>query len=175
MWLLTNFGFFSIVQKPDDELAGTLTVRSRATSDLEAMRQKYLPSMGSVVADAGSDYKYRTKVPREALAAAMLQIVMDLNYDNFKDSVAKTQGHERAHLYHQVWDVLYHLQEQPAATARQQSALQRPADLRPPTAECSLTSGAECCYVSPRRHSAATSGAFQRAGRKDPAPLSRPL
>jgi 8-oxo-dGTP pyrophosphatase MutT (NUDIX family) len=91
-------------------------VRSRANSDLEALREKYLPSMGSIAADAGSDYKYRTKVPREALAAAMPQIVLDLNYDNFKDSVAETQGHESAHLYHQVWDVLYHLQEQPAAT-----------------------------------------------------------
>jgi 8-oxo-dGTP pyrophosphatase MutT (NUDIX family) len=117
MWLLTNFGFFSIVQKPDDQRAGTLTVRSRVSSDLEALREKYLPNMGGILADAGSDYKYRTKVPRETLAAAMLQIVLDLNYDNFKDSVAKTQEHERAHLYHQVWDVLYHLQEQPAATA----------------------------------------------------------
>lgn len=120
MWLLTNFGFFSIVQKPDDEPAGTLTVRSRVKSDLEALREKYLPSMGTIVAHAGSDYKYRAKVSREALAIAMLRIALDLNYSNFKTSVAKTQGHERADIYHQVWNILHALpdkEQSPSSSA----------------------------------------------------------
>jgi hypothetical protein len=29
MWLLTVFGFFSIVEKPDDRQAGTVTIRAR--------------------------------------------------------------------------------------------------------------------------------------------------
>lgn len=111
MWLFTNFGFFSIVRKPEDESAGTLTVRSRVKSDLEALRDKYLPKMGSITANAGSDYRYRAKAPREAVAEAMLQAVRDLDYSNFKDSVAKNQGHDRTHLYHKVWDVLYALQK----------------------------------------------------------------
>ena len=35
MWLLTPTGFFSIVRKPQDAAAGTLTVRSRVRADLD--------------------------------------------------------------------------------------------------------------------------------------------
>jgi hypothetical protein len=111
MWLITNFGFFSIVQKPGDKSSGMLTVRGRVKSDLEALRAKYLPEMQEIAANAGSDYKYRAKVPSEALAKALKQIVLELDYGNFKNSVAESQGTERAHLYHEVWDVLYRLQQ----------------------------------------------------------------
>jgi 8-oxo-dGTP diphosphatase len=111
MWLITNFGFFSVVQKPGDKAAGELTVRSRVRSDLETLRDRYLPQLGEIKANAGTDYKYRAKVPREALAAAAGQIVRDIAYTNFKDSVAKQQGHKRAKTYHQLWDVLFQLQD----------------------------------------------------------------
>jgi len=29
MWMLTTFGFFSIVEKPEDRAAGRLTIRAR--------------------------------------------------------------------------------------------------------------------------------------------------
>lgn len=116
MWLLTNFGFFSVVQKPDDGPAGTLTVRSRVKSDLEALREKYLPSMGPIVAHAGTDYEYRAKASREALAVAMLQIALDLDYSNFKNSVAMTQGHKRADIYHKLWEDLWALQDEEKQT-----------------------------------------------------------
>lgn len=123
MWLITNFGFFSIVQKPDDQASGTLTIRSRAKSDLEFLQAKYLPNMGPILANAGSDYKYRAKASREALAVAMLRITMDLDYANFKSAVATTQGHQRAAVYHQVWDVLYALQDQePTSSSKAQPA-----------------------------------------------------
>ena len=34
MWLITPTGFFSIVQKPGDAAANTLTVRARVRQDL---------------------------------------------------------------------------------------------------------------------------------------------
>lgn len=37
MWVVTDFGFFSVVQKPGDAEAGTLTVRARVRGDLEAV------------------------------------------------------------------------------------------------------------------------------------------
>ena len=71
MWLLTNFGFFSIVQKKDDPKYGTLTVRSRVRADLEALKEKYFKqTMGEIQVNTGSDYKYRAKVPRESMAGA---------------------------------------------------------------------------------------------------------
>ena len=46
MWLFTNFGFFSVVQKPGER---DLTVRSRLRSDLERLRERYLPTLGPVI------------------------------------------------------------------------------------------------------------------------------
>ena len=57
-----------------------------------------------------SDYRYRAQAPREAVAEAMGRIATDIDYDNFKNAVAQAQGRERAHTYHQVWEVLYRLQ-----------------------------------------------------------------
>ena len=97
MWLITNFGFFSIVQKQDDSKLGTLTVRSRVLEDLESLKEQYFKqTMGEIQVNTGTDYKYRAKVPREAMAGAMSQIIKDLNYTNFKNSVAENQGYKRA-------------------------------------------------------------------------------
>lgn len=110
MWLITNFGFFSIVEKPEDQAAGTLTIRARVKSDLVALQERYLPSLGKITG-GGTDYKCRAKASREAVAVAMMRAALDINYDNFKNSVGTTQGHARASLYHEVWDVLYKLQQ----------------------------------------------------------------
>src|SRR5262249_2362279 len=87
MWLITNFGFFSVVEKPGDNDAGRLTVRARVKGDLETLRDRYLPEMGEITANAGTDYKYRAQVPRSAMARASAQIIDDIDYSNFKSSV----------------------------------------------------------------------------------------
>jgi|GEM_PF-947021 8-oxo-dGTP pyrophosphatase MutT (NUDIX family) len=111
MWLITNFGFFSIVEKPNDKGGITLTVRSRVKADLLALRDRYLPEMGEIVANVGTDYQYRAKVSRNALANANARIMHDIDYSNFKNSVAEQQGLDRSHVYSGVWNVLYELQE----------------------------------------------------------------
>ena len=68
MWLITNFGFFSIVEKPNQKGQGMLTIRARAKADLEALRAKYLPAMGPIEADKGTDYKYRAVAPAAQVA-----------------------------------------------------------------------------------------------------------
>jgi hypothetical protein len=67
MWLITPLGFFSIVCKPDDEKQGTLTVRSRVKSDLEALCKNFLHSLGPIVEGAGTDYRYRAKAQRDEI------------------------------------------------------------------------------------------------------------
>jgi len=47
----------------------------------------------------------------QALAAAMPQMVLDIDYANFKDAASTQLGSARAHRYHQVWDVLYGMPE----------------------------------------------------------------
>ena len=122
MWLITSFGFFSVVQKPTDKAGDTLTIRARVGADLEALREKYLPSLGQVVESKSNDYRYRATAPRAEVAAAMAAMVGGIDYSNYKDEVAKVQGAARAHLYHDVWSVLYRLQTESKkfATPRQQ-------------------------------------------------------
>lgn len=110
MWMLTPFRFFSVVQKSGDEAQGTLTVRARVRKDLDDLRKRYLPSLGEVFESKTNDYRYRAQAPREAVSAAMADIVNELAYSNFKSQVGKEQGAARANLYHDVWDVLYRLQ-----------------------------------------------------------------
>ena len=111
MWLMTPAGFFSIVCKPEDKKAGTLTVRSRVREDLVALQASVLPGMWAIQENAGSDYRFRALAPRKEVAAAMAEMVMQLDYDNFKNAVAKRQGKPRAQVYGEVWNVLYGLQK----------------------------------------------------------------
>lgn len=117
MWLITPVGFFSIVQKPDDAQADTLTVRARVRADLEALRALHLPDLGEISESGTNDYRFRAKAPRQAVEQAMVKLVQSLTYSNFKSQVSKVQGMGRAGLYHDVWDVLYRLQTQPAKYA----------------------------------------------------------
>lgn len=118
MWLLTPIGFFSVVQKPDDIQAQTLTVRARVRSDLEALKTTYLPELGQIQESAANDYRFRAIASQAALVQAMARLVQGLDYSNFKDEVARRQGHARADLYHEVWSALYRLQHPGVASGR---------------------------------------------------------
>ena len=122
MWLITPFGFFSIVQKPGDRQAGTLTVRARLRSDLAALGKHVLPSLGVIEESTDTDYRFRATALRAEVSAAMVRLVDGLDYDNFKAEVAKRQGHVRSNLYHEVWSVLHRLQTDPAFVVKEASA-----------------------------------------------------
>src|SRR6266516_3135667 len=112
MWLITNFGFFSVVEKPQQKGSGMLTVRARVEVDLVRLRDHYLPSMGAIEADAGTDYKYRAVAPTAHVATAFCKAVADIDYSNFKESVAARQGAKRAHVYHSLWHALFKLADE---------------------------------------------------------------
>jgi hypothetical protein len=111
MWLMTPFGFFSIVCKPGDMERGTLTIRARVKSDLEALRQHYLPSLDAIVDGGGTDYQYRATAPRDAVAEAIGKAVRQIDYSNFKNEVSARQGQHRAHTYGEIWGALYDLEQ----------------------------------------------------------------
>lgn len=114
MWILTPIGFFSIVSKPGDAQAGTLTVRARVRGDLEALGRDFLPGLGEIRESRDTDYRFRATAPRAEVAAAMARMVEGLDYGNFKSEVARRQGHARSDLYHDAWSVLHRLQVDPA-------------------------------------------------------------
>ena len=110
MWLITPIGFFSVVQKPVDRKAGVLTIRARVRGDLDTLREKYLPSLEDSV---GTDYRYRANAPQAETSAAVARMIADIDYSNFKNKVAKSQGRNRSDVYHDVWSVLNRLQTAP--------------------------------------------------------------
>jgi hypothetical protein len=104
MWLFTEAGFFSVVQKgggPDD-----LCVRARNRGDLEVL--KCFCTTGPVQETPDADYRYRVMVRRGDLAKAVAHMVLTLDYSNFKNHVGEIDGYgsERLKAYHQVWGVM---------------------------------------------------------------------
>lgn len=97
-------------------------MRARVRSDLEALREQYLPGLGNITESITNDYRFRAVAPREQVAAAMARMVETLGYANVKGEVTKRQGYARAQLYHDVWDVLYKLQSTQPVGAQATSA-----------------------------------------------------
>lgn len=110
MWLITKFGFFSVVEKDSDKGNDTLTIRARSKKDLLNLKNHYLLTMEKIRESNNTDYKYRATAPRGDVAKAFAQAVQDIDYSNFKDEVKKKQGVHRANVYGWVWDSLYTIQ-----------------------------------------------------------------
>ena len=100
MWIFLSSSFISVVQKPGD--TDTLTVRARIKGDIENV----FPD-AKVEANKGTDYKFRSRVPREAVAKALHDQVMAVKYSNFKSSVKNTKRHNA---YMNVWSAMYGVQ-----------------------------------------------------------------
>jgi hypothetical protein len=97
MWIFLSDSFISVVQKPGD--TDLLTVRARVEGDIE----RVFPD-AKVQANKGTDYKYRAKVPRGAVAKALHDQAMSVNYSNFKSTVKDRKRH---HAYMSVWSAMY--------------------------------------------------------------------
>jgi hypothetical protein len=102
MWLITTSGFFSIVAKPGDAAESMLTVRGRAASDLDQLRERHLPELGPTIAGGGTDYPFRARAPKAAIGRAAAALVEDIDYANFKSRVEEDDS-EREHIYSGVW------------------------------------------------------------------------
>lgn len=103
MWLFLPNSMLSIVQKPGDAKAGTLTVRGRIAGDIEAVFPDAVVSEG-----AGTDYRFRATIRREQVAKAMHDAVMNLNWANFKAQVKERRRHDA---YMGCWQAMFHFQE----------------------------------------------------------------
>ena len=112
MWLLTTFGFFSIVEKPEDRGTGMVTVRARVRGDIESLRAKYLPGLSEIESTPDHDYAWRGRVTKGDLAAGLGRIALDINYANFETEVAQHMGYARELIYHDVYETLSALQQQ---------------------------------------------------------------
>ena len=106
MWLLTTRGFYSVVADRSDP--DRLLVRARTREDLEAL-EPFVENL-RIHETRAADYRWRTFVSSPDWARAVVALVEEIDYPNFKAEVERRQGRDRAEVYHGVWRVLGRLQ-----------------------------------------------------------------
>lgn len=103
MWIFLSDSFLSIVDNGDDT-GKTLLVRARAKGDIERVFPDAQVSEGG-----GTDYRYRARIERDAVANKLATQIRDIGYSNFKSSVKEQKRHDA---YMGVWQVMYRYQAQ---------------------------------------------------------------
>jgi hypothetical protein len=108
MWLYLNTGFYSVVHKPPCK-ENELLVRTRCKDDIDKL-QKMLKGKyrydGEVVESPKADYAYRMIVSREVLALFLATALLDLDYDNFKNTVYG-KDYQRHDAYMRCWEAMH--------------------------------------------------------------------
>jgi hypothetical protein len=105
MWIFSEAGFFSIVQK-GGRTGTPMVIRARVRDDLENLQEMF-HFLGPVETEEGTDYPYRIYASKHEVSQVMSVLVNGIDYSNFKDRVAATAGKARASLYGKVWGVMY--------------------------------------------------------------------
>jgi hypothetical protein len=93
MWIFLNDSALSVVADRHD--SRFLRVRARVRGDIE----RVFPNV-KVRERRTSDYRFFSLVSREIVARVMAEIITDIDYDNFKDSVEEK---DRSKAYFRVW------------------------------------------------------------------------
>lgn len=104
MWIFTNNAFFSIVEDRDN--IDMVVVRARVQGDL----QRAFGNDHEIIESEDSDYRFRVFLDREYVANTIKNNVMNIDYDNFKNSIDKDDKTRKSY-YHDVWDVMNRWQE----------------------------------------------------------------
>jgi hypothetical protein len=108
MWLATQCGFYSIVQKAED----TYFVRARIRQDLVNLVEM-LEIETEVLEWAQADYRFRIIIDLEVLLEIMVQLAGSIDYPNFNARIY--QREEQSHklgAYHTMWSALSALQSE---------------------------------------------------------------
>lgn len=114
MWIMTRYGFFSVVENRENKNA--VLIRARAKADLERLCDRYGDTLPGFKAedidgpDRYADYRWRLWVQRSDWMKALVDLTEDIDYDNFKDAVKKVDS-DRANRYMSVWGVLLRVQD----------------------------------------------------------------
>ena len=99
MWLSTQHGFYSIVQKP----AGQFHVRTRYKQDLEN-----LIALAKIAAPlhhtTDGDYAWRIIVGQQEVSSIMAALATSIDYKNFKDRIHdKPDQKDKLPAYSRLW------------------------------------------------------------------------
>lgn len=111
MWIfMPSGGFLSAVVKPGDSEKGQVTIRARVKGDLDDLKRLYLPSLGPIVADTGTDYAYRATATTDDFASACAAMGRAVDYPNYKAAVERRKGKAHATVYARLWSTLLSLE-----------------------------------------------------------------
>ena len=102
MWVFLNNSFLSIVENRNNK--EELLVRSRVRGDID----KIFPN-SNIFEMENSDYKYRSYIKKIEVSEKIKEIVTNINYDNFKNSISKSED-LRHSSYLNVWNEMKKLQ-----------------------------------------------------------------
>jgi hypothetical protein len=102
MWIFMNDAMLSIVAHRNNK--DCLLVRARCAGDIE----KTFPDVKTYTDDC-ADYQHRANIPRVDVAYAISERLLDIDYDNFKNSIAD-DDHMRYVAYTEVWSAMFAFQ-----------------------------------------------------------------
>lgn len=116
MWICMNDAFLSIVNDPTDYR--TLQVRARDRQHLVNFWKELKPKLGEAQFEAliassiehtpDRDYQWRSFVYREDVANIISNQILNIYYNNFKDSV---EDYKLASAYSRVWSQMIVIDE----------------------------------------------------------------
>jgi len=119
MWIFTIYGFYSIAcaDKPGTKEIDpdTVMVRARCKDHLQNLQKRY-PELASseILSPPNRDYGYRLILPKSVWVAALQEMAEEQEWSNFKSEVAqrmRRDGAEYTEALHDVWRIMYRLQE----------------------------------------------------------------
>ena len=112
MWISTNKGFLSIVRPSAMRLhnhPARLLVRARRKGDIEAAFRDLFPEL-MVERTPARDYLFRALIPADIVAQMVAKQIINIDYNNFKNSVQDKKLHDA---YAAVWHIMAKLQPTP--------------------------------------------------------------
>lgn len=111
MWLFTKYGFYSIVKKKFGDQVKPFQIRARTKVDLENLKDQ-VSLEENIIETLHADYPYRLIVNEDELARCMEAFKRNIDYDNFKNEVARhTDQKNKLDAYHDIWRVMYEYQK----------------------------------------------------------------
>lgn len=107
MWLCTQFGFYSIIQKKP----GEFHVRGRLRKDMENL-VKLLKAELPIIETKSGDYRYRIICGQADVSKIMAKLADSIDYSNFKSRIHEMPDQaDKSNAYSKLWGNLYDLQE----------------------------------------------------------------
>lgn len=110
MWLVTQHGFFNIVEQDDDKRKELLTVKARTRKDIEFASGFFDNS--KIEESDKADYRFRTKATATSVTAFVSYLARSIDYGKTKEALHKAHP-ERSGIYFGVWDILSEIQTLP--------------------------------------------------------------